>query len=43
MSETEKMSIDERRKYLHRMRLRYWRVQGEKEKSRLLDEMEEVT
>ena len=43
MSETEKMSIDERRKYLHKMRLRYWQTETKKERSRLLDEMVAVT
>ena len=43
MSETEKMSIDERRKYLHKMRVRYWQTETKKERSRLLDEMVAVT
>ena len=37
-----KMTINERRKYLMRMRLRYVRA-NRKERSRLLDEMQEVT
>lgn len=37
-----KMTIDERRKYLLRMRLRYVQA-GRAERSRLLDEMEQVT
>jgi len=42
MSAEEKMSIDERRKYLRQMKKRYKRA-GRKEKGRLLDEMEAVT
>ncbi|GAB4475221.1 MAG: hypothetical protein Kow0088_11870 [Anaerolineales bacterium] len=37
------MTIDERRKYLHKMQLRYWQAQGRKERSRLLDEAQAVT
>ena len=37
------MSINERRKYLHKMRLRYWKAKRKKEKGQLLDEMEAVT
>ncbi|HLB12073.1 MAG TPA: integrase, partial [Dehalococcoidia bacterium] len=43
MSETEQMSINERRKYLHKMRIRYWQTRNKKERSVLLDEMEAVT
>lgn len=43
MSIEEQMSIDERRKYLHKMRIRYWQAQSRKERSKLLDEMEAVT
>jgi len=42
MSETDPMTIDERRKYLHKMWERY-RKGDRKEKGRLLDEMELVT
>jgi len=42
MSETEPMTINERRKYLHKMWDRY-RKAGRKGKSYLLDEMEQVT
>jgi hypothetical protein len=42
MSEEEKMTINERRKYLRRMQRRY-RKAGRSEKGRLLDEMEQVT
>lgn len=42
MSYEEKMSIDEIRKYLHKMRFRYWKA-SKKDKGRLLDEMEAVT
>jgi hypothetical protein len=38
----DKMSIDERRKYLYKMQKRY-RPSGRKERGRLLDEMEVVT
>jgi hypothetical protein len=43
MSPEENMTIDERRKYLHRMRIRYWQAKSKKERSELLDEMEAVT
>ncbi|MCJ7435125.1 MAG: hypothetical protein MUO77_16710 [Anaerolineales bacterium] len=43
MSETEQMSVNERRKYLHKMRIRYWQVKSKKEHSALLDEMQTVT
>ncbi len=43
MSNEQHMTIDERRKYLHRMRVRYWKAKNKKERSKLLDEMEEVT
>jgi len=42
MSETEPMSVDERRKYIHKIRGRY-RNGNKKEKGRLLDEIEAVT
>jgi len=42
MSETEPMSVDERRKYIHKMRERY-RKGSKKEKGKLLDEIEAVT
>jgi hypothetical protein len=42
MSETEKMNVDERRKYIHKMWKRY-READKNEKSRLLDEIEAVT
>jgi len=42
MSETDEMTINERRKYLHKMWGRY-REGHKKEKSRMLDEMELVT
>ena len=43
MSIEEKMNVEERRKYLHKMRIRYWQAKSRKERSRLLDEMESVT
>lgn len=43
MAETDPMTVDERRKYLHTIRLRYWRAEGRKERSRLLDEAQAVT
>lgn len=43
MSIEEQMSVDERRKYLHKMRLRYWQAKSRGERSKLLDEMEAVT
>jgi hypothetical protein len=43
MTLEERMTIDERRKYLHKMRIRYWQTQDRKERSQLLDEMEAVT
>jgi hypothetical protein len=42
MSDEEKMTIDERRKYLRRMKKRYEKG-GKKERGKLLDEMEAVT
>lgn len=42
MSIEAKMTIDEKRKYLHKMQKRY-RAAKRKEKGRLLDEMEQVT
>jgi hypothetical protein len=42
MSIEEKMTIDERRKYLHKMQERYMKA-GRKEKGWLLDEMEQIT
>jgi hypothetical protein len=43
MSETDPMNVNERRKYLHKMRIRYWQVKGRGEKSHLVDEMVAVT
>lgn len=43
MSETEPMNVNERRKYLHKMRIRYWQVKGRREKSRLLEDAVVVT
>jgi hypothetical protein len=43
MSIEEKMNVDERRKYLHKMRFRYWQAKSRTERSKLLDEMEAVT
>ena len=42
MSIEDKMTIDERRKYLHKIQKRYHKAKR-KEKGRLLDEMEQVT
>jgi len=42
MSEIEPMSVNERRKYIHKMRERY-RKGSKKEKGKLLDEIEAVT
>lgn len=43
MAETEPMNVDERRKYLHKMRIRYWQTTDKKGKGALLDEMATVT
>ena len=43
MSPEERMTIDEQRKYLHKMRIRYWQAQSRKARSQLLDEMQAVT
>jgi hypothetical protein len=43
MAETEPMNVNERRKYLHKMRIRYWQAKDKRSKSVLLDEMAEVT
>jgi hypothetical protein len=39
----KRMTIDEERKYLHKMRIRYWKTVRKSERSQLLDEMQEVT
>ena len=39
----KRMTIDEERKYLHKMRIRYWQSEGKLERGQLLDEMQEVT
>ncbi|HEY61543.1 MAG TPA: hypothetical protein G4N95_02725 [Anaerolineae bacterium] len=39
----ERMTIDEERKYLHKMRIHYWGAKSRKQRSELLDEMEQVT
>ena len=43
MSNEDKMTIDERRKYLRKMKKRYVQASTRKEKGQLLDEMEAVT
>ncbi len=43
MSETDPMDVNERRKYFHKMRTRYWQVKGRAEKSHLVEEMVAVT
>ena len=43
MSPEERMTIDELRKYLHKMRIRYWKAETRSERSQLLDEMQTVT
>ena len=43
MSNEDKMTIDERRKYLRKMKKRYVQAPTRKEKGQLLDEMEAVT
>ncbi len=43
MSPEERMTINEQRKYLHKMRIRYWQAKNRSERSKLLDEMEQVT
>jgi hypothetical protein len=43
MSETLEMTIDERRKYLHKMRIRYWQAKDRGKRGELLDEMVAVT
>jgi hypothetical protein len=43
MAETEPMNVDERRKYLHKMRIRYWQAKSKSAKGVLLDEMAAVT
>ena len=42
MSTDEKMTVDERRKYVRMMKGRYAKA-GRKEKGRLMDEMEAIT
>ena len=43
MAETDAMNVDERRKYLHKMRIRYWQAKKKGERGHLLDEMQAVT
>ena len=43
MSETDEMNVDERRKYLHKMRVRYWQAKDKTERGQLLDETQVVT
>ena len=43
MAETDPMNVEERRKYLHKMRSRYWQAKRKSERSHLLDEMKVVT
>lgn len=43
MAETDAMNVNERRKYLHKMRIRYWQAKKKGERSQLLDEMQQVT
>jgi hypothetical protein len=43
MSPEERMTIDEQRKYLHKMRIRYWKAKSREVRSKLLDEMQAVT
>jgi hypothetical protein len=43
MSPEERMTIDEQRKYLHKMRIRYWQTPSRGMRSKLLDEMQAVT
>ena len=43
MSPEERMTIEEQRKYLHKMRIRYWQAESRRARSKLLDEMQAVT
>ena len=43
MSETLEMTTDERRKYLHKLKIRYWQVKERSKRSQLLDVMEAIT
>ena len=43
MTLEEKMTIDERYKYLCKMQKRYWQAKSKQERGQLLDEMEQVT
>ena len=43
MSETDPMNVNERRKYLHKVRIRYMKTKGRAEKSRMLEEVVAVT
>jgi len=43
MSITDPMNVNERRKYLHKMRIRYWQAQKRNEKGQLISEMVAVT
>ena len=39
----KRMTINEERKYLHKMRIRYWVAERKSERGQLLDEMQKVT
>lgn len=43
MAEIEPKNVDERRKYLHKIRIRYWQAKDIRAKSALLNEMAAVT
>ena len=42
-TETEPMSIDEERRYLHKTQMCYWQAKNKRAKGALLDEMQIVT
>jgi hypothetical protein len=42
MAETDPMNVVERRKYLHKIKIRYWQTARKREYSHLLDEMQAV-
>jgi len=36
MAETDPMTVEERRKHLHKMRIRYWQAKRKSERSRMM-------
>lgn len=43
MAARDAMNVDERRKYIHKMRIRYWKYKSKRKRGRILDEIMRVT